>query len=60
MVDALQVDPANARQLSQALSERPAGQIAQLEAVNLRDADTPDPVAVELRWNRPDNTPRRP
>lgn len=60
LVDGLQVDPANGRRLAGMLSERPAGQIAQLEAVNLRDAETPDPVLVELRWNRPEPGPQLP
>lgn len=60
LVDGLQVDPSNVRRLTQALSERPAGQIAQLEAVNLRDAETPDPVVVELRWTRPETSPTSP
>jgi uncharacterized protein (DUF3084 family) len=63
VADGLQVDPANMRSLSEALSERPAGEVAQLEALALRDADTPDPVIVQLRWSRSDSDrlqPRRP
>lgn len=63
VADGLQVDPTNMRSLSEALSERPAGEVAKLEALALRDADTPDPVIVQLRWSRPDSTrpqPRRP
>ena len=60
VVDGLQVDPANVRQLTEELSNRPGGLIAQLEAVALRDADTPDPIGVELRWNRPESSPQLP
>jgi len=63
VVDGLQVDPANMRQLTEELANRPTGRIAQLEAVALRDADTPDPIGVELRWGRPETgplLPRRP
>jgi uncharacterized protein (DUF3084 family) len=63
VADGLQVDPANMRSLSEELSERPAGEVAQLEALALRDADTPDPVIVQLRWSRSDSgrlQPRRP
>jgi uncharacterized protein (DUF3084 family) len=49
LVDGLQYDPARLNQLVQSLSERPAGQVVQLEAVSLNDADTPDPIAVDLR-----------
>jgi uncharacterized protein (DUF3084 family) len=48
LVDGLQVDGNNFTELGRALAERPAGQRATLEAV--RNADTPDPIAVELRW----------
>ena len=62
LVEGLQFDAASLNQLGRALGERPAGQVAQLEAVVLRDADTPDPIAVELRWLRPpaDDIPRGP
>lgn len=63
LVDGLQVDPTNVRQLTEALAERPSGEIAQLEAIALSDADTPDPIGVELRWIRPGAgplLPRRP
>ena len=53
LVEGLQFDAASLNQLGRALGERPAGQVVQLEAVVLRDADTPDPIAVELRWLRP-------
>ena len=62
LVEGLQFDAASLNQLARALGERPAGQVVQLEAVVLRDADTPDPIAVELRWLRPpaDDIPRGP
>ena len=62
LVEGLQFDAAILNQLGRALGERPAGQVVQLEAVVLRDADTPDPIAVELRWLRPpaDDIPRGP
>ena len=62
LVEGLQFDAASLNQLGRALAERPAGQVVQLEAVVLRDADTPDPIAVELRWLRPpaDYIPRGP
>jgi uncharacterized protein (DUF3084 family) len=61
LVDGLQFDAAALNQLTRALAARPAGEIAQLEAVALRDADTPDPIAVECRWLRPGPPiPRRP
>jgi len=61
LTDGLQFDGAALNQLGQTLAERPSGEVAQLEAVALRDADTPDPIAVEFRWVRPSQTlPRRP
>ena len=50
LVEGLQVDGNNVAELARALGERPAGQRATLEAVAVRNADTPDPIAVELRW----------
>lgn len=63
LVDGLQVDPNNMRELTEVLAERPSGEIAKLEAVARRDADTPDPIGVELRWIRAEPGPlqlRRP
>ncbi len=62
LVEGLQFDAASLNQLGRALGERPAGQVVQLEAVVLRDADTPDPIAIELRWLPPpaDDIPRGP
>ncbi|MEB3326756.1 MAG: DUF3084 domain-containing protein [Synechococcus sp.] len=53
LVEGLQFDAASLNQLGRALAERPAGQVVQLEAVVLRDADTPDPIGVQLRWLQP-------
>lgn len=50
LVDGLQFDAAAFNTLGRELSERPLGQVANLEALALRDADTPDPILVELRW----------
>jgi len=50
LVDGLQFDVAAFNALGRRLSERPAGVTAQLEAVVIHDADTPDPIVVELRW----------
>ena len=50
LVDGLQFDIARLNQLVQDLSQRPSGQVAQLEALALNDAETPDPIAVQLRW----------
>jgi uncharacterized protein (DUF3084 family) len=49
LVDGLQFDAARFNQLTLSLAERPIGQVVQLEAVALVDADTPDPITVELR-----------
>ncbi|MBE9173652.1 DUF3084 domain-containing protein [Cyanobium sp. LEGE 06143] len=49
MEDGLQFDAASFNQLTQRLAERPSDAVVQLEAVALRDADTPDPISVELR-----------
>ena len=61
--DGLQFDAAAFNQLARALADRPAGELANLEAVALRDAETPDPIGVELRWlqlNRPVKSLPRP
>ncbi|MFN9618921.1 MAG: DUF3084 domain-containing protein [Synechococcaceae cyanobacterium] len=50
LVDGVQVDGAAFNSLGRELAERPSGQGASLEAFAARDADTPDPIAVELRW----------
>ena len=49
LTDGLQVDASLFNQLNRSLADRPSGQVVQLEAVAIDDADTPDPIAVELR-----------
>ena len=53
LVDGLQFDVTAFNTLGRALSARPQGLQATLEAVALVAADTPDPVVVELRWVGP-------
>ena len=50
LVDGLQVDGAKFNRLGLSLSQRPEGVRATLEAIALANADTPDPIAVELVW----------
>jgi len=50
LADGLQFDVNDFNELGRALAERPLGQEANLEAVARQDADTPDPIVVELRW----------
>ena len=50
LTDGLQFDIAKVNQLVRELSDRPTGQVVQLEAVALNSAETPDPIAVDLRW----------
>lgn len=50
LVDGLQVDGAGFNRLGLALSQRSDGVRAKLEAVATDNAETPDPIAVELRW----------
>jgi uncharacterized protein (DUF3084 family) len=57
LVDGLQFDAAAFNNLGRELSERPAGQLVNLEAVAARDAETPDPIVVELRWLRSGGKP---
>jgi hypothetical protein len=38
------------------LSERPANQAASLEAIAINDADTPDPIVVDLHWSNESNS----
>ncbi|MEB3264662.1 MAG: DUF3084 domain-containing protein [Synechococcus sp.] len=52
ITDGLQFDAARFNQLARDLTERPDDEPALLEAVAVRDADTPDPIVVELRWVR--------
>jgi uncharacterized protein (DUF3084 family) len=61
LTDGLQFETASFNQLTSALAERPPGEVAQLEAVAIANADTPDPIGVEFRWIRPGpSTLRRP
>jgi len=53
LVDGLQFDVTAFNTLGRALSARPQGLQATLEAVALVAADTPDPIVVELRWIPP-------
>ena len=53
VVDGLQVDAGALAQLNRNLSERPNGQVVQLAAVAVRNADTPDPVIVEVSSSLP-------
>lgn len=54
LANGLQFDAASLNALARELSERPAGVTANLEAVASQNADTPDPISVELRWIRKD------
>lgn len=56
LADGLQFDIARFNALVQELGDRPGGQVVQLEAVVLNKAETPDPIAVELRWVNPQVT----
>lgn len=49
LAEGLQVDGNSFNSLSRTLAERPAGQAVNLEAVAMANADTPDPIVVELR-----------
>lgn len=58
LADGLQFDVNDFNELGRALAERPAGQEANLEAVARQDADTPDPIVVELRLVGPPGSAR--
>ncbi len=58
LANGLQFDVASLNALARELSERPAGVTANLEAVASQNADTPDPISVELRWPRKDGGTR--
>jgi uncharacterized protein (DUF3084 family) len=58
LVDGLQFDVTAFNTLGRALSARPQGLQATLEAVALVAADTPDPIVVELRWVGPNGSSR--
>jgi uncharacterized protein (DUF3084 family) len=63
LADGLQFDVNDFNELGRALAERPSGQEVNLEAVARQDAETPDPIVVELRWvgmrGAPDGRPQR-
>jgi uncharacterized protein (DUF3084 family) len=60
IVDGLQVDPAAFSTLIRTMADQPGGQVLQVQAVALRNADTPDPISVELRLVQQQNgSPRR-
>ena len=49
IADGVQFDVATFNRLGRELSERPPGQTVALEAVAVRDAETPDPLVIDLR-----------
>jgi uncharacterized protein (DUF3084 family) len=53
LVDGLQFDVNDFNELGRALADRPVGQEATLEATVRSNADTPDPIVVELHWLNP-------
>mgnify|MGYP003347037069 CR=1 FL=1 len=50
LVDGVQFEAAAVNDLARQLSDRPAGQEANLEAVARVPADTADPIVVDIRW----------
>ncbi|MGB5241429.1 MAG: DUF3084 domain-containing protein [Prochlorococcaceae cyanobacterium] len=58
IADGVQFDVASFNRLGRELSERPPGQTVILEAVALRDAETPDPLVIELRLSEVPTEPR--
>jgi uncharacterized protein (DUF3084 family) len=52
LVDGVQFDGASFNAMGRELAERPAGQTVSLEAFAARDADTPEPIVVDLRWRQ--------
>jgi uncharacterized protein (DUF3084 family) len=58
IADGVQFDVASFNRLGRELSERPPGQTVTLEAVALRDAETPDPLVIELRLSEVPTEPR--
>ena len=49
LASGLQFDAASVNQLSADLSNRPTGQVVQLQAISRQSSDLADPVAVEIR-----------
>ena len=53
LANGLQFYPARLNQLAEALVNRPLGETAKLEAVSRGNSDLADPIAVDIRWQRP-------
>ena len=53
LANGLQFDPTRVSQLAEALVNRPPGETAKLEAVSRANSDLADPMAVDIRWQRP-------
>ena len=53
LANGLQFDPARLNQLAETLVNRPLGETAKLEAVSRGKSDLADPIAVDIRWQRP-------
>ena len=53
LANGLQFDPTRVSQLAEALVNRPPGETAILEAVSRANSDLADPIAVDIRWQRP-------
>ena len=53
LANGLQFDPARLNQLAETLVNRPLGETAKLEAVSRGNSDLADPIAVDIRWQRP-------
>ncbi|PWL21889.1 MAG: DUF3084 domain-containing protein [Synechococcus sp. XM-24] len=53
LANGLQFDPARLNQLAEALVNRSLGETAKLEAVSRGNSDLADPIAVDIRWQRP-------
>lgn len=49
LASGLQFDAASVSQLTAELTNRPSGQVVQLQAISRRNSDLVDPVAVEIR-----------
>ncbi|CAK6701976.1 DUF3084 domain-containing protein [Synechococcus sp. CBW1107] len=58
IADGVQFDVAAFNRLGRELSERPPGQTVTLEAVAVRDAETPDPLVLDLRLSEAPGEPR--
>jgi uncharacterized protein (DUF3084 family) len=60
LADGVQFEAAAFNTIGRELGERPVGQDASLEAFAALDADTPDPIVVELRWRPAGSAAGRP